>query len=440
MKIKSTDAIKDASGDSNKVSIWSRYRQSIHFKSDLKEVFFRPHKRFATLDGARAITILLLVLFHVLYGIVKVLDENIDAFFEAFPKYLNWMWQTQGSDPLFVITGLLVSYTLFREYDREQSLNIMRFYKRRMMRIYPLFLVGLLVFLPSNARHWDYLLSNLVFISNYLPNNKPIIPVAWSLEVQMQFYVLLPFLCLLLYSIRWRIPLLVGLIIATLGYRYWVVASNPAFYETPLYQVLYDRAFGRLLADKLYYDFDVRAGGFFMGVLVAYLHHYYGKLITAFFKRHPVVNALLLLTALYMIGWSFSFPLFNKEADFYINFDANANMWYLALNRYTYSLGMSILLLMVLCPVGLSRIADWIMSWPIWHPFGQMIYPIYLFHFPFIVLGMVVTFGTTDEDAITSVSTTELFSIYFFTLLFTVIFASIVHIFIEKPFLKIRDS
>ncbi len=96
MNSRTTDAIKDVLAEDKKASFWSRYRQSIQFKSDLKEVFFRPHKRYATLDGARAITILLLVLFHVLYGVVKILDENLDAFFEAFPKYLNWMWQTQG--------------------------------------------------------------------------------------------------------------------------------------------------------------------------------------------------------------------------------------------------------------------------------------------------------------------------------------------------------
>ncbi len=69
-----------------------------------------------------------------------------------------------------------------------------------------------------------------------------------------------------------------------------------------------------------------------------------------------------------------------------------------------------------------------------------MIYPIYLFHFPFIVLAMVISFGTIDEDSVTSVSMPEVFSIYFFTLLFTVIFSSLVHIFIERPFLKFREA
>ena len=90
---------------SAKPSLWVRYKSSINFKTDLKTIFIRPHARFATLDGARAITILLMVLFHVLFGIAKILDDKVEGFIANFPGYLNWMWQAQGSDPLFVICG-----------------------------------------------------------------------------------------------------------------------------------------------------------------------------------------------------------------------------------------------------------------------------------------------------------------------------------------------
>ena len=424
-------------------SLWSRYWKPINFKSDLKSIFFRSHTRHATLDGARAITILLLVLFHVLYGVILLLKgntANLEAFFVAFPDHLNWMWQTQGSDPLFVISGLLVSFTIFRELKRTGSLDIWRFYKRRLMRIYPLFILALLLYLPSREHNWDYLLSNLFFVSNYIPGHKTIIPVGWSLEVQMQFYLLLPVLCLLVLAIRWRIALLAGLSIAAVIYRYWVVASNPEFYETPLYQVIYDNHFANLMADNLWYDLDVRIGGFFMGVLVAYLHCYYGKTITAYFKRHLFINATILAIAVYMIFWSFGFPLLNKGADFYNHFDAIENLWYLAFNRYVYSLGMSIIVLLVLCPAGLSRIVNWVFCWPVWHPFGELIYSIYLFHFPFIALGALITFGTTNRDSVTSVSVLQILSIYCWSVAFTVIFSALVHIYIEKPFLRMRES
>lgn len=424
-------------------SRWTRYRQTISFKSDLKAIFLRSHKRHATLDGARAITILLLVLFHTLYGVVRLLQpntENMNAFFEAFPEYLNWMWQTQGSDPLFVISGLLVSLTIFREMDKTGTLDIRRYFKRRLLRIYPLFIFALLIFLLADNRGWSNLLANLFFMSNLVPGNKPIIPVGWSLEVQMQFYLLLPFLCLALHAVRWPVALLAGLSISAVVYRYWVVVSNPEFVEKPFYTVVYESDFANLLADNLYYDLDVRIGGFLMGVLVAHLFYYHGKVITVYFKRHLLANAVVLLLALYLIIWSFGFPVINPYADVYNDFTTSDNFWYLVLNRYVYSLGMSVLLVLVLCPAGLSSLANWVFSWPIWHPVGELIYPIYLFHFPFIVLAAVVVFGTTDSDSITAVSIPSLFAIFFVTVAFTIIFSALVHVFIEKPFLRLRGN
>jgi len=421
-------------------TFWRRYKQSIHFKSDLKKIFIRSHDRHATLDGARAITILLMVLFHVLFGIATILKDKVEAFIHDFPAYLNWMWQAQGSDPLFVVSGLLVSYALFRDYDKNGSLDFLLFYKKRLIRLYPLFIIALIMFFPIGVRHWDYIISNLLFSSNFFEDRKPIIPVAWSLEVQVQFYFLLPFLCLLLYAVRWRIALLSSLIFVTISYRYWVVSSNPTLYETPFYQIVYDQDFARLLSNSLYYHLDVRIGGFLMGTLVAYLHHYYGSKITAYFNRHLVVNAVILIIGLYLIYWSFSFPLLNKNVDFYSPFVPEANKWFLVINRYAYSFAMSILLLLALCPAGFSRIINWFLSWRIWHPFAQLIYPIYLFHFIFIVFGAAAAYGTTDKYAITSASITQVFTVYAWALLFTVIFASLMHIYIEKPFLKLRDK
>ena len=441
MKVSANSENKDGSvNEQSKSTFWFRYKSSIKFRADLKSIFFRSHTRHATLDGARAITILLMVLFHVLFGIAKILDEKLEDFITNFPAYLNWMWQAQGSDPLFVMCGLLVSYTLYREFDKNQSLDLARFYKRRLLRIYPLFLLALLIFLPTNSKHSGYLLSNLVFGSNFFEGQKPIIPVGWSLEVQMLFYMMLPFLCLLMYAIRWRLAFIVGLCILAVAYRYWWTASHPALYETPFYEIAYNRDFVRLLSGQLYYDLDVRIGAFFMGMLVAYLHHYHGSQIVAFFKGHLVVNSLVLFLGFYMIAWSFSFPLLNKHIDFYAPFDPHANMMFLIFNRYVYSCGMSVLLLMALCPVGPSRVVNWFLSWPIWHPFAQLIYPIYLFHFLFIVFGAAIDFETIHKEMIVDVTILQVFAVYFWALLLTTLFATILHIYIEKPFLKLRAA
>lgn len=422
-------------------SFLARYKKAVNLKADLRDVFIRPHQRYATLDGVRAITVLLMVLFHVLFGIVVLFDDNfgyIDRFITEFPRYLGWMWQAQGSDPLFLLCGLLVSYTLFREYDKNANIQFMRFYKRRLMRIMPVFMLALLIYLPTDKDNLAYLWSNLTFMSNYVPGERHIIPVGWSLDVQMHFYFLLPFLVVLMYRIPWRIGFLGALILASFVWRYYVVARNPEIYEIPFYQIIYDGEFGSLLADQLYYDLDVRIGAFLLGMLVAYLHHYHAERIKAFLGRHLLLNSVLVIGAIAMVVASLSLPIENRYSDFHSNFSPGFNLWFLAMDRYLYTLGLSLLVLMALCPVGLGRWVDWVLSWPIWHPVAQLIFPIYLFHFPFIVIAAVITFWTTDRDTITAVATYQLFLMFAITVALTMAFSALVHVYLEKPFLTMR--
>lgn len=423
-------------------SLWARYTAAINVKSDLRDAFFRRHQRYATLDGARAITVLLMVLFHVMFGIVVLFDEHldrVDSFISSMPRYIDWFWQSQGSDPLFMLCGLLVSYTLFREYDKTSTIQVKRFYIRRLMRIFPVFILALLIFTPTDKDNIEHLWSNVLFMSNYIEGQRHVIPVGWSLDVQMHFYFLLPFLIFIMYAIPWRIAYLVFLCVGSVAVRYFVVTSDPEIYERPFYEIVYDREFGSHLANVLYYDLDVRMGAFFMGMLTAYLHYYKGAQIKAFLGRHLLINTLLVLAAMVMIVGSFYFPIINKQAEMYINFDPIFNLWYLVLNKYIYTFGLSMLLLLALCPVGLSKWVEWVLSWPVWHPVAQLIFPIYLFHMAFLLPAAVITFGTIDRDAIEVVHVRQIFSLFFLTVLFSMGFAALVHVYIEKPFLNMRE-
>lgn len=424
------------------VSFWVRYKSAIDFKQDLKEVYIRPHKRYATLDGARAITILLMVLFHVLFGIIVLFDNDfvkIDRFIQGFPDYFGWMWQSQGSDPLFVMCGLLVAYSLFREVEHTDGIQIWRFYKRRLMRILPLYFLALLLYGLADIGGLADLWSNLLFASNYIEGQRHIVPVAWSLDVQMQFYLVLPFLVLLMFRSKRPILILVLLTLASLAWRYWVVLRDPVIYETPFYEIIYDGDFGSLLANELYYDIGVRIGAFFMGMLVAYLHHFHGKQMQAFFSRHLVINTLLVIGGMAMIALSLGFPVEDRTAPMYENFNPVYNLLFLAFDRYLYSFGLSMLVMMALCPVGVGRWVTWVLSWPIWHPVAQLIFSIYLFHFIFIVVAAVIVFQTTDRESIEVVATWQVFLIYFWAMVLTMAFGTLMHIFIEKPFLTMRE-
>lgn len=421
-----------------KPSFWQRYKQSINFKADLKAIFVRSDERYAVLDGVRGMTILLMVLFHVLYGIVRLLDDNVDRFIQTFPSWFDWLWLAQGSDPLFVVCGLLVGYACFREYDKTGTINVIRFYQWRLLRIYPLYLLALLIFLPTDDRHYGYLISNLFFASNFFESQKPIVPVAWSVDAQMHFYFLLPFICFLMYKSKRPILFLAAICVAAVLYRFWLVVSQPELYETPFYQIIYDKDFARLLSGQLYYDLDARIAAFLFGMFAAYVFHYHGPELKAYFERHQLVNTLVLASGLLLIYWSFSEPLHNKEAEFYKNFSEQKSIIFLAFSRYAYSLGMCILIVMVMCPTGLSRIFEKFCALPIWHPFAQLIYPIYLFHFPFLVIAAVLVFQTTDKDSITQVSATQVFLTYTWAVLFTTVFSIFLHIYVEKPFNSMR--
>lgn len=425
-----------------RLSLWSRYRQALNIRSDLHSAFVRANDRHATLDGARAITVLLMVLFHVLFGVVVLLKDDVtamDQFIVTFPRYLGWMWQSQGSDPLFVMCGLLVSYTLYREYDRSGSVNLPRFYKRRLMRIMPLFLLALLLYLPTDEKNLRYLASNLLFVSNFFEGQRHIVPVGWSLDVQMQFYLLMPLLVMLMFRTRFRVGLLVLLFFASVAWRGYVVWRNPDIWHTPFYEIIYDKDFGSLLANQLYYDIDVRVGCFFLGMLVGYLHRYHGESIQRWFGAHPAQTAGLVLLGLALFAGAIAMPMENRYHPFNQDPSPAFNFWFLVADRYVYSIGLSILLLTALCPAGAGRAVDWLLSWRIWHPFAQLIFPIYLFHFIFLVVAAAITFQTTERDDISSVNTYQVFVLYFWTVLLTTAFSALAHVFIEKPFLTMRE-
>lgn len=422
---------------------WSEYKSYLNPKGDFKAIFVRPSARYASLDGARALTILLMVLFHVMFGVVRLLQQNSseDAFIKNFPEALNWLWHAQGSDPLFVMCGLLVSFSMFKEFEHRKTLAVGTFYKRRLARILPLFFVAILLYLPTDKDNVEYLWSNLLFASNYFESQRTIIPVGWSLDLQMQFYILLPlFYLYIYYKSPYKISLLVGLIIATVLWRMWVTYDHESLWQRPFYDAYTDKDHARLLGQVLYYDFDMRISSFVMGMLAAALHFYHGARIRNFFQRHSVVNFAVLCTGLALIYFSVSVPFHNKYAEFYQHFEPWKNFVFLSLTRYAYSLGIAILVFMVLNPYGLSKLFERIFRAKFLYPFAQLIYPIYLFHFPFIVLGAVCVFMTTDRHAIVDVAVWQVFAVYAVAVFFTCVFSLLLHVYLEKPIIRMVDD
>lgn len=150
-------------------------------------------EHYPALDGLRGIAILLVVFFH-----------NF-GFIDYF--YFGWL----GVDLFFVLSGFLITDILISEVGSKHFLK--NFYVRRVLRIFPLYYLFLIVFLlilpnidayKDNLKYytdnqwwmWSYL-QNWLYVFK-VPEDTNVLLHLWSLGVEEQFYIIWPFIILLL--------------------------------------------------------------------------------------------------------------------------------------------------------------------------------------------------------------------------------------------------
>lgn len=416
-------------------------RQYFAFKEHLKGIFFGSEERFAAIDGMRAITMLNVVLFHCLFGFTKIYDEaNNYLFVDNLPTYLNWVWQVRGSDCLFLVSGFLMGITLIREYQKNSSINVMRFYKRRVMRIYPLFLVALVIYTMVDIdRSLPYLWSNLLLITNFSAEQRNIIPVGWSLAVQMQFYLISPFIIMAIFLSKHRLLLFVLLIVAVQVLRYVIVFTHPQLNDIPQYYYYLDLSQTRLQADLLYYNLHTRFGPFAFGLIVAYIGLTKGKEISAFVERFPIINLAAYLLGFLLMWWASYIAIHNPADPYYQDLTEFRNLNYIATNKNLFVSGFALLTFFAVYGSRKLNPIKWFVSRKFWFPITQLILPIYFFHFIFLVGSVTLIFGTTDKATIPVASEYHIFAVFVLTVIFTFIFSVIFHVFVEQPFIKMRN-
>jgi peptidoglycan/LPS O-acetylase OafA/YrhL len=170
----------------------------------------------ADLDGLRAVAVGLVILTHA-----------------------KWPWVNNGGDAgvtaFFVLSGFLITSILLGQQERTGRIDIVSFYKRRVIRLAPalLGLLGFTVVLGLAAgltTHWQLgVASCLIYVSNWIQvANLNIDPLGhtWSLAIEEQFYLIWPALLIVL---RGRV---LGIAIAgiVLGSALRLIADGPLEY------------------------------------------------------------------------------------------------------------------------------------------------------------------------------------------------------------------
>ncbi len=208
-----------------------------------------------------------------LLAVLLVLGRHLSPPPDAWPGWAKAIVQTWirggwvGVDLFFVLSGFLVSGLLFSEAKASSRIDVSRFLVRRGLKIYPAFLVMILVtLLVRLAGHREIsiwgLAAEVSFMQSYFPG---LWNHTWSLSVEEHFYLLLlVFLVLTIRSgkavanmLQVVLATCIGVAFACLAFRWWTWRGSPGF-------SLYRNAFPSYL----------RLDSLFFGVAISAIYHY----------------------------------------------------------------------------------------------------------------------------------------------------------------------
>ena len=171
-----------------------------------------------SLDGIRAISVLLVVMTH---------------------SGFSFASGALGVNVFFFLSGFLITTLLRREHRRTGRINFRRFYLRRALRIFPPMYLLLAVAVALSVRGWlepmvtrDVAVAQFFHLSNYAHiSGSQVAPgteILWSLSVEEHFYLVFPalFAFLMARSPRQRFVILVLICVSVLTWRCWVVAAD----------------------------------------------------------------------------------------------------------------------------------------------------------------------------------------------------------------------
>jgi peptidoglycan/LPS O-acetylase OafA/YrhL len=202
-----------------------------------------------SLDGIRAISVLIVVLGH--SGLSSLVPGGL------------------GVTIFFFLSGYLISTLMLAEHERTGRINILHFYARRALRLMPPLIVSLAIAYGLTYFGWlgggitgEGLAAQLFYFANYyglfLDPGKTVpdgTGTLWSLAVEEHFYIFYPLLMTLLLHTALRprvICALLGIVcLAVLAWRIHLV-NSPGFFP-----------------DRTYYASDTRIDSIIYGCMLA---------------------------------------------------------------------------------------------------------------------------------------------------------------------------
>lgn len=273
-----------------------------------------------------------------------------------------------GVTVFFVLSGFLISGLLFREYQKDGHVRVGRFLIRRGWKIYP----ALWAMVAFSVLLWDFglwegfsrrgLIAEGLFLQNYLGG---LWFTTWSLGVEEHFYFLFAALVVLMFHFRkkdssaarnpfWLVPVLFLVMEAgcLIGRIFAAHRLNPDMVMT-----------------RIVYPSHLRIDSLMLGVLLSYWWHFSPEdRFRELMRRWRI--------PLCVLGAACLAPAFIWDVD--------QHPWLAVYGVMIFSAGSGFLILGILSFSSLERV-------PLLKPIGKLgtfSYSAYIWHGPFVVLGM----------------------------------------------------
>ncbi len=145
--------------------------------------------RMPSLDGLRAVAILMVVVSHL---------SGAPGFLTLAPVVANVLGDT-GVRVFFVLSGFLITSILLAEVEKSGRVHLGRFYVRRCFRIFPAFYLFLLALAVAASLGFIRLMAGdlpkaAAYLIDYCPwdSTSNFVRHIWSLSVEEQFYLVWP--------------------------------------------------------------------------------------------------------------------------------------------------------------------------------------------------------------------------------------------------------
>lgn len=149
-------------------------------------------------------------------------------------KYISdiFLRANVGVSYFFILSGFIMIIA----YHKKDKIDYLEYYKNRFARIYPLYIIGLLLYFTTRFTNFSFYKLFLYFFGfqSWIPGEVLVLNFpGWSISVEFLFYLVFPFLYNYFYSKQNKSIWVVGIIIWVVTQIFSNLYINSASYEGP---------------------------------------------------------------------------------------------------------------------------------------------------------------------------------------------------------------